>query len=408
MLRITLDVVDIYLHELVLQSGGPADQASSSSSPSRAPLSADGLQDGLVGAASLSPQHIDGLSACLVAINDAIDTFLSFDVEQTRCLPALNFARVAYALVILLKMYFSAGGAELGAIIGRDKIRVDHYLDRLMAKFREAAADDRCRPAAKFLVVLAMLRSWFVRHATAQDGNNGGGGSSAAAAASFRPDGSTRAAGPLPPGASSGKAAPSSAPQQQDMHPPPPRTANTPLELLSEVATVGDAQSARPGFSTRHGPSPVPGPAFFHDAAAAVSSSSSPADSLPAPHQQQQHDQTPLSTPPGYTPQPGTSHAGNPVSTTATTAANSSSSGGHAFDPGLVAAMAPAFPPWAPTTLGPPIFDVPPGMDLASVGLPPGRPEAYYEDGARMVMNEPWFVDVFTGMTGSNPFLFPL
>lgn len=55
-----------------------------------------------------------------------------------------------------MKMYFSASrpDSDLGRVIDKDGLRVHLYLDALLDKFRAAA---------KFLIVLAMMRSWFAK-----------------------------------------------------------------------------------------------------------------------------------------------------------------------------------------------------------------------------------------------------
>ncbi|KAG5915810.1 hypothetical protein E4U53_004416 [Claviceps sorghi] len=110
--------------------------------------------------------HTRALAACLAAIHDTFQTFLAMDVGAIRCLPVFTFVRVAYAVVILIKMYLSAANpaSPLARVVDRDGLRVAHYLEALLDKFTAAAADDKCRPASKFLLVLVMLRTWFLKH----------------------------------------------------------------------------------------------------------------------------------------------------------------------------------------------------------------------------------------------------
>ncbi|TLD10734.1 hypothetical protein PgNI_06243 [Pyricularia grisea] len=148
-LKLGFHVVSLYMHEIALRieedAGG-----------------------GCVGDdATLTPAHVSSLSACLAAVDGIFDTFSSMTPEDVCCLPVFNFVRVAYATVLLIKMYFavSAPGSELGKVIDKEEIRVEAHLAQLLDKFRLAAAGNRSRPAAKFHIVIAMLRSWFQKQA---------------------------------------------------------------------------------------------------------------------------------------------------------------------------------------------------------------------------------------------------
>jgi hypothetical protein len=110
-------------------------------------------------------------------------------------------------------------------------MKVEGYLDGLLEKFRATAADDKSRPAAKFLMVLVMLRTWFHRPK--------GGKLAATKADSLwhqaqNVEGETPAQTPAPSGALASQPSLLQQQQQPDYSP-----ANTPLQLLSEVATGG-------------------------------------------------------------------------------------------------------------------------------------------------------------------------
>lgn len=143
------------MHELALQNE-PADAF-------KAPFAAETLRDSLISNAALTPAYTNALAACLTAIDGIFDTFFSMDPASIRCLPVFNFVRVAYATVVLIRIYFAASTptSELGKVIDKDSMKVDQHLENLLNKFRLTAADDKSRPASKFLVVLVMIRSWF-------------------------------------------------------------------------------------------------------------------------------------------------------------------------------------------------------------------------------------------------------
>ncbi|KAK0728965.1 hypothetical protein B0T21DRAFT_413083 [Apiosordaria backusii] len=232
-LRMSFHVISLYMHEIATHSDCP-DDCRLGPNPDT-PLASD---------APLTPAHINALSACLTAIDGIFDTFLSLDVHTTRCLPVFNFVRVAYAVVVLIKLYFAASStkSELGKVINKDHMKVEQHLDKLLEKFRATAAEDRSRPAAKFLLVLVMLRSWFQK----QKQNQNGSGSNGSNAASDTPQPLQT---PSYPGPAGGDTKHTNVPTPVPSQTPQPAyqsVASTPLQLLSEMA----AASANNGTST--------------------------------------------------------------------------------------------------------------------------------------------------------------
>ncbi|KAI9171605.1 Transcription factor himD [Paramyrothecium foliicola] len=237
-LEIGFHVVSLFMNELAVHADPSADHW-------RPPFTTDNIEDGLVQPeTALSSTHIGALSACLAASTGIIDVFLAVPIARLRCLPVYNFVRVAFALVILLKMHFSVSSParDLAGVFERDSMRAEHYIEALLAKFRAAAADDKCRPATKFSVVLTMLKAWFLKHgkdeaAPAVKAAPGAGPGQSASATNLSPQRS----------ASSSGEGPAYTQQRQQHHPQQlhQRKASTPLQLLSEVATVGDPMAAR-------------------------------------------------------------------------------------------------------------------------------------------------------------------
>jgi hypothetical protein len=223
-------VISLYMHEVATHND-PSDDCRMN--PADTPMGSD---------APLSFSHINALSACLTAIDGIFDVFLSLDVHTIHCLPMFNFVRVAYAVVVLIKLYFAASSpkSELGKVINKDHMKVDQHLHNLLEKFRATAAEGRSRPAAKFLVVLALIRSWFQKQTQNQNGSANPGGNA--------PPTET----PPPYPRQSGSATPvSQQPQQQQQQQQPdyPTTASTPLQLLSEIATNDSTNGPRPSTS---------------------------------------------------------------------------------------------------------------------------------------------------------------
>ena len=120
----------------------------------------------------LTTAHIGALTTCLTSIHGLFDTFLKFSAEEVRTVPVFYFVRIAYATVLLIKMYFAATSpeSEFGKVIASDDMRVEHYLSSLRNLLQTAAAYSKCRPARSSSLVLVMLRTWFERQ---RDGKSG-------------------------------------------------------------------------------------------------------------------------------------------------------------------------------------------------------------------------------------------
>jgi hypothetical protein len=228
-------VLNLYMHEIATQ---PENQEEW-----KVANSGDTIREALGTDERLTPAHINALSACLTAIDGIFEVFLAMEVASIRCLPVFNFVRVAYAVVVLIKMYFAASSpkSELGKVINKDNMKVEQHLDNLLEKFGATAADERSRPASKFLVVLVMLRSWF-----------------------HKQKGGKAAENPPPPASTSTEyktpntSSPTANRSQPHVHHQTPQQqpqsdySSTPLQLLSEIAT-NDSNAPSTGATTRGG-----------------------------------------------------------------------------------------------------------------------------------------------------------
>ncbi|KAI0176481.1 hypothetical protein GGR52DRAFT_541200 [Hypoxylon sp. FL1284] len=231
-LVLSFHVLNLYMHEIALhgaqQFKEPQDDSAGAESL-REPIPA-------ASAESLTPSHVSALSSCLNAIDGILETFLSMDVDTIRCVPIFSFVRVAYAVVVLIKMFYSASNSnsELGRVINKDNMKVAEYLEKLFDKFSDVARSDKSLPATKFLHVLNILRTWFYKN-----GQNRG-----------KPEGSKkpRSSVTSQPSAQGSSAAPPAQNQKSSQGPShlqqQPQsglaTSNTPLHLLSEIATGND------------------------------------------------------------------------------------------------------------------------------------------------------------------------
>lgn len=159
-LEMTGHVVDLYMHEIAMHVDHNVEEF-------KPPYSEETVQ-GLINPPKsevLTTTHVRALSLCLVAIDGVFDVFLKHSVEVLRCLPVANFVRVAYAVVVLIKMALAASHTEsgIGKIFVQSELKVEQRLDGLIHLFSAAAAGEKSRPSSKFLMVLVMLKTWFNR-----------------------------------------------------------------------------------------------------------------------------------------------------------------------------------------------------------------------------------------------------
>ncbi|KAI3333125.1 hypothetical protein F4824DRAFT_473301 [Ustulina deusta] len=228
-LLLSFNVMSLYMHEIALQTNEER----------TAPSNAEALRDPIPGLGdSLTAAHISALSSCLTAIDGIFETFLALDESTIRCLPIFNLVRVSYAVVVLIKIYFSATSpnSELGKVINKDNMKVAEYIDRLLEKFRETAASDKSRPAGKFFMVLVMVRSWFHKQGQGQGRQHGAQNIDPAIKSSQRVR-SNSLANSSNSQDNVSHSSTSHHQQPQIKNPSEYNPANTPLQLLSEIAT---------------------------------------------------------------------------------------------------------------------------------------------------------------------------
>ncbi|MBE3046296.1 hypothetical protein IMZ48_27920, partial [Candidatus Bathyarchaeota archaeon] len=218
------------------------------------------LDDGLANMKTPTVTHVDAVIAAYSAVTGMFEAFMAMEIASLRALPVFNLVRISYAVVVLIKIYFTAAApnSELGRVLPKEAIRVDHYLDSMLSKFMAAAAEDKCRPAGKFLVVLIMLRGWL--------NNKTGNDREKRAFSILEPEPEKSSAPSLEPRLGRGDNTPAlsractaaRAAASQDLQGPPssgqtqpqgfvpyPATANTPLQMLSEVATGDSSMGGR-------------------------------------------------------------------------------------------------------------------------------------------------------------------
>lgn len=150
-------IVNLYMHEIAMHIDHNVDDF-------KPPFTEDSIKASAI-PEELTANHIGALSTCLEAINSLFEIFLSLEVDVIRCLPVAHLVRMGYAVVALIKMYFGASrpDSELGKVINKNDMKVEQCLEDLIRLFSAAAAEEKSRPPAKFLMVVIMLKTWFYR-----------------------------------------------------------------------------------------------------------------------------------------------------------------------------------------------------------------------------------------------------
>ncbi|KAL8763965.1 MAG: hypothetical protein Q9184_000408 [Pyrenodesmia sp. 2 TL-2023] len=158
-LSFNFHVVNLYMHEFAMHLDQTLDF------PSRSRLARGRGENSQARQQVLTTAHIGALTTCLASIHGMFDTFLEMTTNDIRSAPVCYFVRVAYAGVLLIKMYFAATApeSELGNVISSDDMRVGHYLGKLRELLQASAASGKCRPARSFYLVLVMFQTWFER-----------------------------------------------------------------------------------------------------------------------------------------------------------------------------------------------------------------------------------------------------
>jgi hypothetical protein len=109
--------------------------------------------------------YMHALSVCLTSIHQVLDTICSVDIKDLISLPTVCLARVSFAAVSLIKLYsvVSFPGSQIGQVIDPSSLKVEYYLNKVIDHYSAAGELPGGRTPGKFSVVLAMLRSWFVK-----------------------------------------------------------------------------------------------------------------------------------------------------------------------------------------------------------------------------------------------------
>ncbi|KAJ5782058.1 hypothetical protein N7457_003832 [Penicillium paradoxum] len=182
---------------------------------------------------------IAALTTAIHCIHQSIDLICAVDIDRLICLPTMSVARTTYPVVTLIKIYSLLAPADsgIGHMLDVQSLKLDYYLDKVIAHYRIAASRDGGRVCAKFGSIIVLLRNWFIKKR--DQGDHGRELKEAFSNGQTSPLGSTTRTTQMVPGM-------------------------TPLHFLSEVA-MGDpahrannanSQHSMPGQSYSSNPSP--------------------------------------------------------------------------------------------------------------------------------------------------------
>lgn len=149
-------VAALYMHEVALHINHNVDDF-------RAPFTEESLRAASGQCIVLSAAHSKALTECLAAAHGCFQAFFNFDIPTIKALPIFYFVRIAYAVVVLIKLFFAvtAPGSEVGKIISQEDLQVEHHVDTLLRILHTIDDEESFRPAKMFLLILTKLHHWF-------------------------------------------------------------------------------------------------------------------------------------------------------------------------------------------------------------------------------------------------------
>ncbi|CAK7265719.1 hypothetical protein SEPCBS57363_001724 [Sporothrix epigloea] len=115
----------------------------------------------------MTPAHVASRRICLMAARSLIGLFLASPTEQLLGSPVVVYARVGYAVLVLLKLQISAalpGGAMRGILIdsatGDSATQIYQYLESLIARLEELKTLGG-RIAAIWMTMVRITHAWY-------------------------------------------------------------------------------------------------------------------------------------------------------------------------------------------------------------------------------------------------------
>lgn len=92
-------------------------------------------------------------------------------VEALRAVPVFNFVRMAYAAIILTKLYVSVRcpTSKIGKVLDRETLKIGIYVPAMIDRLSEAVGPMECRSPATFLGLLVRLQAWYENQETHEE-----------------------------------------------------------------------------------------------------------------------------------------------------------------------------------------------------------------------------------------------
>jgi hypothetical protein len=111
---------------------------------------------------SRSALQINATTKCIAAAHAILDCFIDIPTERLQRAPNVLFVRAIYALVALMKADYAVGtDVEMGELLDSGSLKVDFYLNEVLARSKEAIGPQKCRIPTHWAFVLeAKLKSW--------------------------------------------------------------------------------------------------------------------------------------------------------------------------------------------------------------------------------------------------------
>ena len=111
---------------------------------------------------SRSALQINATTKCIGAAHSILDCFIEVPSERLQKAPNVLFVRAIYALVALMKADYAVGtDAEMGELLESQSLKVDYYLNTVLARTTEAMGPQKCRIPSHWTFVLEeKLKSW--------------------------------------------------------------------------------------------------------------------------------------------------------------------------------------------------------------------------------------------------------
>ncbi|PVH85560.1 hypothetical protein DL98DRAFT_451738 [Cadophora sp. DSE1049] len=106
---------------------------------------------------------IDAIANLVSSAQSMLDIILAMDLSVLRSLPIYNFVRMAYSIVILVKLYISSKSptSKIGEVLDREHLKLGFYLKALIDLLIAAAGPMECRAPHTFLGMFMRFYGWY-------------------------------------------------------------------------------------------------------------------------------------------------------------------------------------------------------------------------------------------------------